>query len=247
MLGYMSTAHVPISRLTDAIRQVCLTLEQSHVLIESRPMVSEDDLWRELVACVLGSRVRFDAVHAAMDRMNDAGLFLSARRSAADDQYEEDVLNALLGTASASETFTGFARYPFPRVRARQIRDAARRLYTCCGSIRCFLDNAGEFRAARRLLATEVPGLGPKQASLFLRNAGYALEVAILDVHILTYMNWMGLTSKPVRFIQTLRQYEHLEDAFIRHATSVGFSPHYYDMAVWVVVRVAKREHALWR
>jgi N-glycosylase/DNA lyase len=91
-------------------------------------------------------------------------------------------------------------------------------------------------------LALEVSGLGPKQASLFLRNIGYATHVAVLDTHVLTYMSWVGLTEAPIKSIPTVRKYEALEDAFIGHAYSFGQTPDRFDLAVWVVVKVAKQE-----
>jgi N-glycosylase/DNA lyase len=95
-------------------------------------------------------------------------------------------------------------------------------------------------------LASEVSGLGPKQASLFLRNIGYAAHVAVLDVHVLTYMSLVGLTEVPMKSVSTVRKYEALEDAFIKHAYSFGHAPDRFDLAVWVVLRIAKEEKTTW-
>jgi N-glycosylase/DNA lyase len=88
--------------------------------------------------------------------------------------------------------------------------------------------------------------LGPKQASLFLRNIGYAAHVAVLDIHVLTYMSWVGLTETPIKSVPTVPRYEALEDAFIEHAYSFGQTPDRFDLAVWVVVKVAKEEQVTW-
>jgi N-glycosylase/DNA lyase len=120
-------------------------------------------------------------------------------------------------------------------------------LYAQGETIRSLLATAQEVCEARRLLASEVSGFGPKQASLFLRNIGYAADVAVLDVHVLTYMHWAGLTTAEVKSVRTVRQYETLERTFIDHACSAGFPPGRFDIAVWVVVRVAKKEHRAWR
>ena len=108
------------------------------------------------------------------------------------------------------------------------------------------MDDAQDAREARRRLASELPGLGPKQASLFLRNIGYATHVAVLDVHVLTYMCWVGLTEEIVKSISTVRKYEKLEDSFIEHSYSFGYTPDHFDLAVWVVVKVAKEEYKSW-
>ncbi len=106
-----------------------------------------------------------------------------------------------------------------------------------------FLDDASDVQEARRRLVSDVAGLGPKQASLFLRNAGYATHVAVLDVHILSYMSWAGLTETPVKSVSSVRRYESLEDTFVEHACSFGYPPDLFDVAVWVAVQVAKEEY----
>ncbi|MGN2393441.1 8-oxoguanine DNA glycosylase, partial [Pelomicrobium sp. G1] len=85
-----------------------------------------------------------------------------------------------------------------------------------------------------------------KQASLFLRNIGYATHVAILDIHVLTYMHWMGLTETIMTSIPALPKYESLERTFIGHVYSLGYTPDCFDLAVWVVMRVAKEGQRTW-
>jgi N-glycosylase/DNA lyase len=121
---------------------------------------------------------------------------------------------------------------------------AAETLYANGGTIHSLLREGLGMRAVRRRLSAEVAGLGPKQASLFLRNVGYAINIAVLDGHVLTYMKWIGLTPLSLKTVRTVSQYEILEEAFIKHSFSAGFRPDLYDMAVWLVTRTAKREYA---
>ncbi len=182
----MSGVQYSLPAIECAIRDVCVELGETEPASTSWLNQSEDDLWRELVACILGSRVRFETAYSAVERMHDMLLLSSSRRTTCFDQYEQDAVAVL------SEG------YPFYRMRANQIRRAAEHLYGTRGSIRGVLNAARDGRGARRILAAEVSGLGPKQASLFLRNVGYAKHVAVLDVHVLTYMNWVGLPSVPI-------------------------------------------------
>jgi N-glycosylase/DNA lyase len=238
----MTVAQFPLPAINNAIREVCVALkEECHRPPSCWTSMSEDDLWRELVACILGSRVRFEVAHSAVERMERRRLFCERRRSSRFREYEEDVKEALSETASGESH-----RYPFFRARASQIRRAAERLYEGGDTVRSFLQASRDIRDARRRLNREVPGLGPKQASLFLRNVGYSVHVAVLDIHVLTYMNWVGLTETLRTSIPTVRKYEALEDAFIEHAHSLGCTPDRFDLAVWVVVRVAKEEGRTW-
>lgn len=242
----MAASHVSLPAIENAIREVCSALDEKDHQSPSWARMNEDDLWRELVACVLGSRVRFEVAHSALERVEKNRLLCQQRRSSLFDQYEQDVSNALSGRVFTEDGAATRSRYPFFRVRAKQIRRAAERLYRTHGSVREFLEDARDIREARRRLASEVSGLGPKQASLFLRNIGYAAHVAVLDVHVLTYMSWVGLTDAPVKSVSTVRKYEMLEDSFIEHSYSFGYTPDRFDLAVWVVVKVAKEEYKSW-
>lgn len=238
----MTVMRVPLPAINNAIREVCFALEDKCHQPPSWSRLTEDDLWRELVACILGSRVRFEVAHSALERMGRLRLFCESRRSTRFQKYEQDVMKALSNGEVPGEP----SRYPFYRVRANQIRRAAERLYRSRDTLRSFLEDSDDIRDARRRLASEVSGLGPKQASLFLRNIGYAAHVAVLDIHVLTYMSWVGLTEAPIRTVPTVRKYEALEDAFIEHAYSFGYTPDRFDLAVWVVVKVAKEEKNTW-
>lgn len=242
----MAATHVSLPAIENAIRDVCCVLDESGRQGPSWSSMTEDDLWRELVACILGSRVRFEIALSAVYRMEKMRLLSQSRRSSRFAKYEQDIKGALSMEVLTQARVGPQSRYPFFRIRANQIRRAAERLYGECGSVREFLDDARDAREARRRLVSEVAGLGPKQASLFLRNIGYTTHVAVLDVHVLTYMSWVGLTDTPVKSVSTVRKYESLEDAFIEHSCSFGYTPDCFDLAVWVVVKVAKEEYKTW-
>lgn len=242
----MAATHVSLPAIENAIREVYFALDKKDHQSPSWAKMTEDNLWRELVACILGSRVRFEVAHSAVERIEKKQLLGQVRRSSRFDLYERDVMDALSGKTLVKDSSGSQSRYPFFRMRANQIRRAAERLYGGRGSIREFLDDPRDIRKARRRLASEVSGLGPKQASLFLRNIGYATHVAVLDVHVLTYMSWVGLTNMSVKSVSTVRKYEKLEDSFIKHSDSFGYTPDRFDLAVWVVVKVAKEEYKSW-
>ena len=87
----MTTTHVSLPAIENAIRDVCSDLDEKNHQSPTWSRMNEDDLWRELVACVLGSRVRFEAAHAAVERMGEMELLTDRRRSKRFDQYEEDI------------------------------------------------------------------------------------------------------------------------------------------------------------
>lgn len=241
----MAVNHVTLPAIENAIREVCYALDERKPQTSSWERMTEDELWRELVACILGSRVRFEVAHSAVERLDKMRLLCESRRVLRFDQYEKDVQGVL-----ADEYFTlgGLTkrRYPFFRSRANQIRRAAERIYKSHGAIRDFLSVACDIRETRRYLASEISGLGPKQASLFLRNIGYTSNVAVLDVHVLTYMSWVGLSDMPLKSVSSVRKYEMMENTFIEHSYSLGYKPDCFDLAVWIVVKVVKEEYRTW-
>lgn len=238
----MTITRMSVPAIENAIREVYFALEGKGHQSPSWATMTEYDLWRELVACILGSRVRFEVAHTAVERMERKHLLCDSWRSAGFERYEQDIKKALFEVEGPG----GQSRYPFFRMRANQIRLAAERFYGRRETIRSFLEDSPDIRNARRRLSLEVSGIGPKQASLFLRNIGYSENVAVLDIHVLTYMSWVGLIEAPMKSITTVRKYEALEDAFIEHSYSFGYTPDRFDLAVWVVVRVAKEELKTW-
>ena len=85
------------------------------------------------------------------------------------------------------------------------------------------------------------PGLGPKQASMFLRNCCGAYDLAIIDRHVLAYMpdGWLRHTRprQPVGYAAYL-----VDELVLRsHSRSMGYLPGLFDYAVWIVMRVLDR------
>lgn len=71
--------------------------------------------------------------------------------------------------------------------------------------------NTGSLHA-REYLVENVPGLGYKTASHFLRNAFGVMDLAILDTHILQAMEKEGIWKRPEKFAMTRSHYLKLEE-----------------------------------
>lgn len=231
----MAAADVSLFAIQTAVDEVMRSMTQAAGPSLRWSESDEDGLWRELVACILGSRVRYSTAYAAVERLADADLLTAPRCCMDLGIYERSLARVL----SASRT-----PHPFSRAKAHQIRGAAEEIYAAGQCLHGLLGSSILPRDIRRTLANNVPGLGPKQASLFLRNIGFADNLAVLDTHVLTYMNWFHLTEEPLVSVPDVERYEALEDAFVRHSRALGHSPDRFDVAVWIVVRTARREFA---
>jgi thermostable 8-oxoguanine DNA glycosylase len=94
---------------------------------------------------------------------------------------------------------------------------------------------------ARRLLIQNVPGLGPKQSSLLLRNLGRGEHLAVLDRHVLLFMHTLGFIGQ-IESIADVAGYERIESTFLAYADYRRLPADALDLAVWVVMRTIKKE-----
>lgn len=222
----------PLAALDDVICDTCDQLPPfGHIFWHTH---SERYLWRELAVGILGSRVRNDVVQRTVSLLDEAQMFSQGCGNTCLDQLEADAV-AILARS-----------YPYYRRGASYLRravDSVRREYG--GSLSALLKSAIDMGHARRLLINNVVGIGPKQASLFLRNIGYATRIAILDSHVLQYMSMAGVSCSNPRTVATVPGYERLERRFIARAQHFGYSPCRFDIAVWIVMRIAKEQSRL--
>jgi len=93
----------------------------------------------------------------------------------------------------------------------------------------------------RRLMANLVPGLGPKQSSFLFSCTGYGNEIAVLDRHILKYLQIVGITDvlgSPVSW----KKYEYLEAVFLRYSANKNIRADALDLAIWITMKAAGKE-----
>lgn len=236
----MST--VQISR---KLEQAVLRVYNSLIQIIDTPNwqdMSEELLWHELVACILGSKVAFEQAQAAADYLNTHGLLdLRAFLNKGND-FETQIVKALSNPISCHLNRPSFTfRYRYPKLRANHIRRTADSIYGKHRSIRSLLESSNNSNEARFIIFSNSIGVGPKQSSLFLRNIGYADNLAILDTHVLHYMFLLGILPTRTQAVKTIGDYEKLEAKFCDYTYDLGCNTAYLDTAVWITMRVYRR------
>ena len=227
--------------IESAVRRIC-----QEIYPPSRQFwwfsASEAELLFELVACILGSQVPYEVALAAAEEIRNVGLLENPTRRYCILLYEKaiyDILRQPLHNPSWAPTGR---RYRFARIRANHISRTVWAIYSDGGSLQRRLGACKTAREARRSIVEVAGGIGPKQASLFLRNIGFTEELAIFDTHLLRFMSLFGLLDQDIRPISSLRNYENLENHLRDYAKSAGYSLGCVDQAIWIVMRVYLRE-----
>ncbi len=196
---------------------------------------SEEKLWEELVCCVLSSQVKFELSLAVTLNLKRNGLL---DLEVFDCSYEDQ-----LGVVLRSPVMVDgrSIKYRFPNTKAKQIAAARKNIYGCGISLREMLDKYSESSDLRAALVKLVPGLGMKQASMYLRNVSNSFELAVIDSHVLKYMNVIDLIKKVPSSISKAR-YLAKENMLTKYTERFGYPVGCVDYAIWIVMRVASKD-----
>lgn len=116
--------------------------------------------------------------------------------------------------------------YRFPNVRSEYIAEA-RRYKDSLKEITASFNDENE---RRKWLIENIKGIGPKEASHFLRNIGYT-DFAILDFHIINVLSRYGLIEKPKALTQ--RRYLEIEELLRRIAGEADLNLAELDLYLW--------------
>jgi len=217
-------------RITDAVCAICPDIEER--IANGAAERNERSLWWELSVCVLSSQVPYELACEAASAIDAAGhLFEPDCLPDLSDRLSEILRQPLTATGRS---------YRFPGARARQLAATKDRVTKKFGTLNAALTKLDTPVAARNWLIDFAPGLGPKQASMFLRNSGFSYDLAILDRHVLNYMEITGLRAENSKPIATMREYRLGEESMRGHAHQLGFPVGILDWAIWIVMRVAR-------
>jgi N-glycosylase/DNA lyase len=220
--------------LSDAVAAICPDIR---LRVEGSAVPDERILWWELSTCILSSQVPYSLAVAAANAIDSEELLV-------DENVESETLSSRLtqllrAPLSVDGTLRG---YRFPSIRAQQLAEARKAIVEEAGSLQALVNGFNAPGEARSWLVRNAPGLGPKQASMFLRNAGVSYDLAVLDRHVLNYMSVIGLLpDKSPSQISGIKLYCRHESTLSRHAEYFDCPVGLLDWAIWIVMRVANR------
>lgn len=236
---------ININVLNKTIADLCGQVTGGRDVVANWERLSEEEFFFEIAVCIIGSQMVYEHSLAIANRLKETGLLKEAASYSAAEFHQK--VGSVLAEPVSVETNNG-CRKIYPRFKNRLallISNTVNNIYGADLSVHGILASANSPQNARKLLVEHVSGFGPKQASLFLRRVGYCAEMAVLDTHVLDYMKIAyGLEVKPAT-LSHLSKYEKLETKLKELAQDFGYSIGCVDLAMWVTMRVAKREFAL--
>lgn len=221
-------------RLERAVKAICPDI-QARIDTPRLDTLDERALWWELSCCILSSQVPYGIASAAADAIARTELLLAqASDHAALADALEDILMHRVDVDGRP------VRYRFPGSRAKQLAAAHAAVYCREASLSALVQDFSDASEARQWLVKQIPGAGPKQASMFLRNTGLTYSLAILDRHVLNYMSEVGISAHTQPYVSGMSTYLRLEQSLREHATRIGYDVGLLDWAIWIVMRADK-------
>jgi len=231
-----------IERAVSEIAVKVMDLQRSFVWKDFREYL----LWRELASCILGSRVPFELAISAARHLDKTGLLRMLQNDLHFEVIQRRILRELRKPIYLPPKVNGLKRsYTFPSIRACQLSKTAKTIYGNGQTLKSLLQKANDEYSARELLVETAAGIGPKQASLFLRNIGFANNLAILDSHVLRFMDFVRIMKTLPKSMSSLACYEKTEMKLRRYADDRDIEMSSLDTAIWIVMRVYQREFAI--
>ena len=207
----------------------------------------ENELFHEIISSILGSQVQFETANYYAQQLYKKGLTNINWINNDPQDFEDKVYNVLSSPPySQCNTRKKIFRYRYPKLRANHIRRTAESVYGKGDTFKGLLSQCCDARVARNKVMERTVGIGPKQASLFLRNIGFSDDLAILDTHVLRYMFILELTSQNIRNVPRINDYEMVERKLMHYAFQTNHKLANLDRAIWIVMRVYATEFSRW-
>jgi len=230
------------------IQEVCETFVPQKVLenyeVHSKNMtkrewnlLEEDEIWYELCFCILSANVRYELASSTLKHLITKGI-LNVEWIKKEKRSANIIKNELSGSHFLPLKKNGQLRkYRYPRKRATQIVKAAKTIYSGNRTIKKILQESKSDIEARQFFVTKISGLGIKEASHFLRNIGYSNSLAIIDVHILSFLQRFCLVRLERKKTLTNRIYLTLERIMRNFAKFHNLVLSVLDLAIWQYMR----------
>lgn len=211
-------------------------LEKNYTHKKNWSVLKEKQVWKELCFCLLSGNVAFELVKSTIEVL-DRKKFLDYDWILEERHSQELIFKLFSGPNFEPKKKDGQLRkYRYPKKRSEEITSAAKILYSS-SSIKQRLEESTSIIEVRNFFARQVPGIGIKEASHFLRNVGYSNTLAVIDVHVLNFLKENHFVNPSDVKNLTESRYEKLEIILQNLAEFHGLNLGVLDLAIWHYMR----------
>lgn len=231
-----------ILKIDRVIELLCDDITKTIKVIKQSDM-DEAELWLEMFMCILGGGVRYEVALSYASKVSQEIKVTSSLLK--DKKLEEKLFEILNCEVLSSDSKTIYKKYRFPKIRAKYLAQTIKTILSNFGSISSFLSGEDNPYEARRKLIKYCSGIGPKQASHYLKNIGVTEDFAIIDVHILRYIELNGFPVKKQSDLSNIKKYEQIESVFFNLVRKFHHSISIVDQSIWFVMRSLRKGYTI--
>lgn len=199
--------------------------------------MSEDELWQELCLCILSSNVPYELALSAFHHLKKKGYLRLEllKKESISKKIITDELSRPVYLPKKKDG--GYRKYRFPKTRARNIIQAAKVIAREEDWIKKVLLRSNSEGKVRGLLVSEISGIGLKEASHFLRNIKYSKNLAIVDSHVVSFLQQIDAGTQRKTKTMTRNTYFELENQIQEICSEYKLDLSIFDMAIWHFMR----------
>lgn len=228
-----------VLKLHDTVLKVST---EAKALVPEMPMIKgERKLLSELVLCILSSQEKYEVALGAMKMLQKDNVLKIPQNRIELKEIKREIKRTLSRPIRFNYNGKGYSRrLRFFNKKCDYIIQTVQNIYLNDLTIKEILSSKCCIQETRNQIINYSIGLGPKQASMFLRNVGYHSELAVLDKHVIDYMKMMGMTTTSTTGFSNIRQYQIAELRLKSYAETYNVSLLHLDMAIWTTMRTLK-------
>jgi N-glycosylase/DNA lyase len=228
-----------IFKIHDTVLKVS---HEARSIVQSMPAVrSEVKLLSELALCILSSQEKYEVALASVKSLRKQNA-LRVPKDKSDFRGIKAQIRAVLDLPVNywynEQKYSRRLRFSIKK--GNYIIDTIENIYFNDLTIKEILTQEDGVNEVRKNIIQYTHGLGPKQASMFLRNVGFYSELAVLDKHVIEYMRLMGLTNESQWSFSNIATYQKIETKLKSYADSFNVSLLHLDLAIWTTMRTLK-------
>jgi N-glycosylase/DNA lyase len=228
-----------VFKIHDTVLKV--STEALALLPEAPVIKDESKLLSELVLCILSSQEKYEVALAIMKSLQKENTLRIPKNRSDFKDTTAQIKNILRMPVDFQFNGKNYSRrLRFYTKKAQYINDTLENIYLNKLTIKKILNQKDCINETRKNIINYSTGIGPKQASMFLRNIGYYSEFAVLDKHVLDYMRLMGLINISGVSFSSILVYQKIENKLKSYADTYKVNLLHLDLAIWTTMRTLK-------